>query len=153
MRRFFARVLADALAPSLARWTEGREKSILKRGRALSAELKDFAAAIGIKAPETIRVEITDRVPLPLPEQWVSLAQKLGIPLFHPSGMALGRTISALTDDPDLMRHEVVHLLQYQRLGGHGPFMWRYLFECLFFGYFDSPLEKEARGRSTGSPT
>ena len=153
MRRFFACVLADALAPSLARWTEEREKSILKRGHPVNAELTAFATEIGIEAPEAIRIEITDRVPLPLPGPLVSLAQKLGIPLFHPSGMALGRTISALSDDSDLIRHEIIHLLQYQRLGGHGPFMWLYIFECLSFGYFDSPLEKEAREESIGRPT
>ena len=148
MRSFFASVLADALAPALARWSQSREREILKSGRPLSEDQIAFARQLGISQPENLRLEIRSRVPLPISIQLVSLARRIGFPLFHPSGMALGRGISATSDDPALLRHEIVHLLQYQRLGGHKRFMHTYLFECLLHGYFEAPMEGEARERS-----
>ena len=59
--------------------------------------------------------------------------------------MTLGKGIYILKGNWDVIRHELVHVAQYQQLGGIGPFMERYLVECLTCGYFDAPLEVEAR--------
>jgi hypothetical protein len=148
MRSFFASVLADALAPALARWSQSREREILKSGRPLSEDHIAFARQLGISQPENLRLEITPRIPLPISDRLAALARRIGFPLFHPAGMALGKGISAVSDDPALLRHEIVHLIQYQRLGGHQAFMHAYLFECLSYGYFEAPLEHEAREQS-----
>lgn len=148
MPSFLAGVLADGLAPILARWSQSREREILRSGCPLSHELTAFAEKLGVSQPETLRLEITPRVPLPLSDRLTSLARRIGVPVFHPAGMALGRGIAATSDDPSLLRHEIVHLLQYQRLGGHPQFMHAYLVECLIHGYFDAPMEREARERS-----
>lgn len=144
-----AKVLADALAPALARWTLDRERSILNAAAPLPASMVSFAAELGITSPETLRLELVDQVALPVTKQWVALARGIGIPLFNPSGMCLGRGISATSTNPSLIRHELVHTLQFQRLGGHQAFMWRYIFECLRFGYAAAPLEIEAMERSS----
>lgn len=144
-----ARILADALAPSIARWSEAREKTILANGRALAPSTQEFAKRLGISDP--IRLEIIGTVPLPLPAAWCTAVRKLGMPVFHPAGMALGQGISAISDDPALLRHELVHVLQYQRLGGHLAFMRQYLFEVLHHGYAAAPLELEARDRSAST--
>ncbi|MGB6222145.1 MAG: hypothetical protein WBG04_14040 [Haloferula sp.] len=147
-----AKVLADACAPALARWSSAREHSILKSGSRLPSSMLTFATEIGIQSPATIRLEIVDQVPLPLAKRWIKLAQNIGIPLFNPSGMCLGCGISATSADPALIRHELVHTLQFQRLGGHQGFMWHYLFECLRFGYAAAPLEIEARMKALSPP-
>ena len=63
----------------------------------------------------------------------------------EPGGMALGKGIYILEGHSRVLRHELVHVAQYQQLGGIGPFMRRYLVECLTHGYADAPLEVEAR--------
>lgn len=47
--------------------------------------------------------------------------------------------------DKDLVCHELTHVLQYQRYGYWG-FLRRYLWETIKHGYYNNPLEKEARG-------
>ena len=84
-------------------------------------------------------------VPLRAPRPLVKLASRWGIPVFEPAGMALGRGIYLLDGHSRILRHELVHVAQYQRLGGIEPFMRRYLTECLTVGYLNSPLEIEAR--------
>lgn len=132
----------------MARWSASRQKTILQHGSPLDPALQAFAETLGIREPASVRVEITDRIPLPCPDSLAALADRIGLPVFRPAGMALGRGISALRRDPALLRHELVHTAQYQRLGGHEPFMRRYLFECLHLGYLASPLEIEAREKS-----
>ncbi|MEP4076940.1 hypothetical protein [Haloferula sp.] len=148
MRSFFAHVLADALAPSMARWSRKREIDILESGRALPDELVRFAKGLGIPDPEGIRLQLVSRIPLPLPPWLVDFGRRIGLPVFEPAGMALGRGISAISDDPSLLRHEIVHLGQYQRLGSHQAFMHAYILQCVVHGYFDAPLEQEARRES-----
>lgn len=146
LRTMCCHVAAALLAPAAAIWSRMRERRILREGRPLADGLAGFAREIGIREPEGIRVDTVDRVPLPLPGFLVPWARRLGIPVFEPAGMALGRGIAAISEEPALLRHELVHVLQYQRLGGHLAFMRLYLFECLCHGYFAAPLEAEARG-------
>ncbi len=143
-----ARILADSLAPPLARWARTRERQILRHGRPLPPDLAEFASSLGIVSPDEIRIERTDRVAMPPPEFLSEAAIRLGLPVFRAAGMALGRGISATSENPALLRHELVHVLQFQRLGGHHAFMHRYIEECLRFGYRWAPLEIEARERS-----
>lgn len=41
--------------------------------------------------------------------------------------------------------HELVHVLQHERHRGHIRSLWRYLYECLLYGYESAQLEIEAR--------
>ena len=43
-----------------------------------------------------------------------------------------------------LIAHELVHVMQYERLGGILPFLRDYLFQCMTVGYANAPLEQEA---------
>jgi len=43
-----------------------------------------------------------------------------------------------------LIAHELVHTVQYERLGGIRPFLRQYLTECLTVGYPAAPMEQEA---------
>ena len=65
--------------------------------------------------------------------------------------MALGHGIyleAAQGDRPSLVAHELVHVLQYERLGGTWPFLRDYLHQCLAEGYWNAPMEIEARQRA-----
>lgn len=140
-----ALTLVSAVSPSLGRWAVDQERRILAHGKPLSEELQNFATSLEIVDPASIRVLEINPVPLPLPEPLVKLALRWGVPVFRPGGMSLGRGIYLLPGQDRLLRHELVHTLQYQRLGGIGPFMRRYVMECLVHGYAAAPLEQEAR--------
>ncbi len=140
-----ALTLASGIAPATARWAADQERHILAEGQPLNHEALAFALELEITEPESIRVLEVKSVPLPAPRPLVKLATRWGIPVFEPAGMALGRGIYLLDGHSRILRHELVHVAQYQRLGGIEPFMRRYLTECLVHGYLDSPLEVEAR--------
>jgi hypothetical protein len=140
-----ALTLASGIAPATARWAADQERQILAEGQALDGEGLAFARELEIAEPENIRVLEVKSVPLPAPRPLVKLATRWGIPVFEPAGMALGRGIYLLDGHSRILRHELVHVAQYERLGGIEPFMRQYLTECLVHGYLDSPLEVEAR--------
>ncbi|MCW1886585.1 hypothetical protein OKA04_17740 [Luteolibacter flavescens] len=142
-----ALTLASGVAPATARWAQAQERRILKEGVPLAAEGLAFAAELQIERPEEVRVLEVNPIPLPFPRPLVRLAGRWGLPLFEPGGMALGKGIYILEGNSRVLRHELVHVAQYQQMGGIGPFMRRYLMECLTHGYFDAPLEVEARER------
>jgi hypothetical protein len=144
-----ARVLAGGIAPALARWGACHEKAILREGESLAPALLEFASELGIEFPDEIRVMKVDRIPLPVPAGLVSFARWMGLPVFAPIGMALGRGIYFLPGHDGSLPHELVHVLQYQRLG-MSRFMETYIFQCLAGSYADAPMEREARERSGG---
>ena len=140
-----ALTLASGIAPATARWAADQERHSLAEGQPLNHEALAFALELEITEPESIRVLEVKSVPLPAPRPLVKLATRWGIPVFEPAGMALGRGIYLLDGHSRILRHELVHVAQYERLGGIEPFMRQYLTECLVHGYLDSPLEVEAR--------
>ncbi len=142
-----ALTLASGIAPAASRWATEQERHILKKGQPLAGEALAFANDLAITRPEEIRVLEVKSVPLPAPRPLVKLAARWGLPVFEPAGMALGRGIYLLNSNSRLLRHELVHVAQYQRLGGIEPFLRRYLTECLIHGYLGSPLEAEARAK------
>ncbi len=142
-----ALTLASGIAPATARWAADQERRILAEGKPLGAEALAFARELEIRNPEEVRVLEVRPIPLPAPRPMVRLAGRWGLPFFEPAGMALGRGIYLLDTESRLLRHELVHVAQYQRLGGIEPFMRRYLVECLIHGYADAPLEVEARSK------
>jgi hypothetical protein len=149
--RGLALTLAGGLSPWLARWARGWEKRILADGEPLPVELMEFAESLGILWPEEIRVREIAEIPLPVSAFWVWLGKKVGLPVFPPGGMAIGRGIFLAPGNRLSLRHELVHVLQYQQLGGIKPFMDRYVFECLSQGYAEAELEIEARELSVFS--
>jgi hypothetical protein len=142
-----ALTLASGIAPATSRWAAEQERHILAEGMPLDRDGFAFALELEIPEPERIRVLAVKSVPLPAPRPLVKLASRWGLPLFEPAGMALGRGIYLLDGHSRVLRHELVHVAQYQRLGGIGPFISRYLTECLVHGYQDAPLEAEARAK------
>jgi hypothetical protein len=144
-----AKGLAAVLAPLLARWAKRQEQRILRDGVKLSAGALAFAESLGIERADGVRVLVMQPIPLPAPWWLVRWARRCRLPVFAPGGMALGRGIFLLPGQEDSLPHELVHVLQYQRLGGIEGFMKRYLVECLVDGYAESALEREARSSSS----
>lgn len=141
-----ARWIGNALAAVAAPWADHQERRILREGRPLSAAEHALAAELGVLRPDRVRVLHTDPVPMPVAPRWIAVARGLGLPVFAPAGMTLGHGIFAVEESMDLLRHELAHVAQMERLGGIAPFLRRYFAECLALGYAHAPLELEADG-------
>lgn len=146
-----SRILADALTSAVSPWAEHQERRILRTGRPLSMQEHAMASELGVIRPERVRILHLDPIPAPVPLWLVNLAMKSSLPVFAPSGMTLGHGIFATHESMDLILHELHHVAQFERLGGIGPFLKRYLFECLTEGYAAAPLEMEACGLGSGN--
>lgn len=143
-----ALTLASGVAPAISRWAQVQERRILAEGVPLKEDYLAFAAELKIEHPEGVRVLEVPKVPLPVPDAVVRLGRSFGFRIITPIGMTLGRGIYLEKGNWGAMRHELVHVEQYQKLGGILPFMQRYLLECLFHGYDEAPLELDADKRS-----
>jgi hypothetical protein len=136
----------QALLPLACSWAEEQERRILGTGVALdSGQLAD-ARAIGVAHPEQVRLLSVRSVPVPEdPVLRAADATQLISP--GKAGLTLRYGIFIRADcwgDRRLVFHELVHTLQYERLGGFEPFLSQYLHECLTIGYPAAPMEQEA---------
>ena len=134
--------------PIVVAWLEQQENEILSKGRFLTPDEIGIAQQIGVKNPDIIKVNVTNQVPLPNDHEIQKLGFQFG--LFSTSTLGIsfryGIFINATASNPkEILAHELIHTLQYERLGSIELFIAQYLSECLRYGYNNSPLEKEAR--------
>ena len=151
-----ALVLDVLLAPLLwctVLWVRQRQAVILREGAALWPEQFALARALGVSAPERVRILSDAVVPIPLPQFLRTLAERVGWLSPHIAGMTLGHGIALRADccgDQRLLAHELTHVAQYERLGGITQFLRQYLRECVWPGYPYGALEIEAKAAESG---
>jgi hypothetical protein len=132
-------------------WVRARQAAILREGVALSVEEISLARTLGVVAAERVRVMAVDVVPMPLPRWARAIAYHTGLISPHIAGMTLGYGIVLRANccgDARLLSHELVHVAQYERMGGWGGvggFLRQYLRECVWPGYPYGALELEAQ--------
>lgn len=134
-------------------WVRWRERVILRDGAALTPPQRVLARSLGVASPQRVRVMAADRIPMPLPLLWRSLAEHAGWISPHIAGMTLGHGIAIRADccgDQRLLAHELTHVVQYERLGGIPRFLRQYLRECVWPGYPRGALEIEAKAAESG---
>jgi hypothetical protein len=146
----FARVavrLLPLFVPVAARWVRRRERAILAYGVPLSEEELADALAIGVRRPECVRLQCVERIPIFEHRLLRPLARMVEPFFVHTAGLTLNHAIFIRSDywrDRRLVAHELVHVAQYERMGGIRPFLKAYFRECLLPGYPLGPLEQEA---------
>lgn len=146
-----AAVLDVLLAPLLlcaVVWVHRRQTHILRHGAALNPMQRELALGLGVAAVDRVRVTSVEVIATPLPRWMHVLAQRAGRQSRHIAGMTLGHGIVIRADylgDTRLLAHELVHVRQYERLGGVARFLRAYLRECVWPGYPHGALECEAR--------
>jgi hypothetical protein len=137
----------EMLLPLAANWARKQEQRMLRAGVPLSAEELVDAKAIGVREPQRIRLLQLDRVPMPGHPMLKAAASAIQFLTPATCGLTLRYGIFVRSDcwrDRSLIAHELVHVMQYERLGGMLPFLRQYLFECVTIGYPEAPLEQEA---------
>lgn len=137
----------DALLPLAVKWATAVEARILRRGVPLTEGSLVDARRAGVREPERVRLLALARVPAPSDLTLRTAAAAIQFLTPATRGLTLGYGIfirSDCWDDRQLIAHELVHTMQYERMGGIEPFLRQYLFECLTVGYPAAPMEQEA---------
>ncbi len=138
----------NLLLPKACAWAEAQERIILRDGVPLTPDQLADARQIGIAQPESVRLLRVDEIPPPTDPELRAAAEMTGLISPMTIGLTLRYGIFIRSDfwgESHLVAHELVHTLQYERLGGVIPFLRQYLHECLTIGYPEAPLEQEAR--------
>jgi hypothetical protein len=138
----------ELLLPLACSWAEEQEERILAEGVSLTAAEMADARKIGVIHPERVRLLRVPGIPRPSHTALVAAANAIGFISPSTAGLTL-RYGTFIRDDcwgeRHLVVHELAHTMQYERMGGIGPFLRQYLQECVSIGYFAAPMEEEAR--------
>jgi hypothetical protein len=135
------------LLPLACAWAEEQERIILRDGVPLSPVQTSDAVRIGVAHPERVSLLKVARVPVPEHPALRAAAEATQLISPRTGGLTLRYGIFIRTDcwgDRRLVFHELVHTLQYERLGGFQQFLQQYLYECVTIGYPAAPMEQEA---------
>jgi len=139
--------LNKILVPA-ASWAEESERKILETGVALnSAQLAD-AASIGVTNAERVRLLRVDRIPAPTHPILRQANQQYRLISDDTGALTVRYGIFVRSDcsgQRQLLAHELVHVMQYERFNGFREFLQAYISEILAPpGYPHGPLEREA---------
>lgn len=135
------------LLPLAVSWAEQQENYILQNGVQLSASQLTDAKLVKVVSSEKVRLFKVDQIPLPNELSLRSAAQMLGLITANTVGLTLRYGVFIRKDfwnDRKIVVHELVHVTQYERLGGIDQFLQKYLQECIIIGYPQAPMEQEA---------
>lgn len=135
------------LLPKVCDWLEQQENEIMTEGRLLTSEEKTIARQIGVKNYDIVRVWITKEVPFPKDPLLIQLGKQIGLLNSTTQGICFryGIFINEQTiNQREVLAHELIHTLQYERFGSIEAFISQYLKECIEVGYHQSVLENEA---------
>ena len=137
----------------MIQYAEAMEQQILRDGRPLNDDEIELAKMAGIKHPEKVRFLILDSVPLPESEYLQQELDKIGFLelLKRAGGTAKGYGVLLATKDAhklDYLVHELVHVEQYERLGGIANAYRQHWPNLRENGYRKSALEDEAYSRT-----
>jgi hypothetical protein len=105
-----------------------------------------LARKVGVQQPEKIRVVRVQEIPMPRHGPLRAAAVQVG---FGPdlTGLTLGHAIFLCEHDQrlQLLAHECRHVAQYESFGSIAAFLTKHLRDVATVGYYNSPLERDAR--------
>ena len=135
------------LLPVAIAWAEEQEQIILRDGVPLSSDQVTDAKNIGVSHSENVRLLKVAGIPVPQHPILRAAADATQLISPYTAGLTLRYGIFIRADcwgDRRLVFHELVHTLQYERMGGFQNFLQQYLAECINIGYPTAPMEQEA---------
>jgi hypothetical protein len=135
------------LLPKAVQWAKEQEQNILRSGRALTLKEIQTARAVGVVQPEQIRIKLVETIPQPQDPLLAQAAVQVGLLGSDTAGLTLfyGIFICTGTFSETLLAHECRHVYQYEQRGSIDAFLQEYIQQLVTYGYYDSPLEAEAR--------
>jgi hypothetical protein len=133
----------------ITKWVQIQEQRILRDGIPLTTDQMAVARRLGVTQPEQVRILYVESLPALPPEIMNSgiLPREQLEMLQNAIGLTVGHGIFICQDGRQptfILNHELVHVAQYERLGGIPGFLEQYLEELFIHGYTKMPLEAEA---------
>ena len=104
------------------------------------------AKSVGVKYPERIRIYEISQIPIPKHPLLGAAAEATQLILPATMGISWRYGIfihNNFSNDRYTIVHELVHTMQYEKLGGFDSFLNKYLMECITVGYPEAPMEQQ----------
>ena len=139
--------LLPILLPRAIKWVKEQSGHILESGSPLSDSGLALARAVGVARPEDIRILVVPKLPLPSDPDLQRVAIQTGLLGPEMVGVTFGYGMY-LCDGHEsnrLISHECRHVHQYEIAGSIDAFLPVYLHQIATVGYYDAPLEVDAR--------
>ncbi|CAB3807741.1 hypothetical protein LMG28688_06602 [Paraburkholderia caffeinitolerans] len=139
--------LLPSILPGAIAWAEQQSALVLSTGAPLPQHCVADARAVGVQAPELIRVAIVTSLPLPYDPTLRGVALSTGLLGPNMVGLTLGHAVIVVNGHATrrLLTHEFRHVHQYETAGSIATFLPTYLQQIATFGYEQAPLEVDAR--------
>lgn len=138
----------ETLLPLAQAWAAEQESIILQSGVALTESQLSDARLIGVLQPERVRLLRVAQIPTPTDPAPAEVVAAAGFISPVTTGLAVRYGIFIRDNcwgHRHILVHLLVHVMQYERLGGFNGFLRPYLFECIVPpGYPYGPMEQEA---------
>ena len=138
----------ETLLPLAHAWAAEQERAILESGIALTESQLADARLIGVLQPERVRLLRVAQIPTPADPALAQVVAAAGFISPVATGLAVRYGIFIRDNcwgQRHILVHLLVHVMQYERLGGFNGFLRPYLFECIVPpGYPHGPMEREA---------
>ena len=142
------------LLPRAIEWVEAQEAKVQRLGTPLSLDGIALARVVGVVLPEMVRVALVDRLPRPDDPELREAALQAG--LLNPGtfGITFGHAIYIRSGHlaNRLLSHECRHVHQYEAAGSIAAFLPVYLQQIVAHGYWNAPLEVDARNHERDAP-
>jgi hypothetical protein len=135
------------VTPKAIAWAEAQSELIIAHGVPLRGQEIADARTVGVSSPERIRIAFVPSLPVPRDEELRTIALHAGLLGPDMTGLTLGHGIFIVQghQSRQLFTHEFRHVFQYEQAGSIAAFLPAYLDEIASLGYWDSPLELDAR--------
>ena len=139
--------LLPVLLPRAIAWVKEQSDFILKSGSPLNNSGLALARAVGVTRPERVRVAVVSRLPLPSDPDLQQVALETGLLGPDMVGVTFGYGIYICEGHISnrLISHECRHVYQYEVAGSIDTFLPVYLEQIATVGYYNAPLELDAR--------
>jgi hypothetical protein len=128
-------------------WIKKLAWETLQNGQPLTPEQLEIARQVEVVAPDKIRLQQLDTVPIPEDPELEKVMREARLLQSNTAGVTLGYAVLIFDPTPStrLLSHEFRHVQQFERCGSLDAFLALYLTGLQRYGYAAHPMELDAR--------
>lgn len=135
------------LLPKAIAWARKQEFLAKYNGSPLTEDQMEAACRVGVRQPDLIRLMCVEHPPQPDDPDLRRISSLVGLLGPDTSGLTLGYAIFIVRghETMRLISHECRHVYQCEQYGLIDVFLPNYLSQVVAYGYYNAPLEVDAR--------
>ena len=135
------------ILPLAIDWAERINELIQASGNGLDENGTKIAQCVGVTNPEKVRILEKDHVPQPDHPVLIAASLQTGLLGSDTAGLTLGYSVFIKSGcmSTRLLSHELRHVHQYESFQSISDFLTEYFQQVIINGYYDAPLERDAR--------